>query len=337
MVPGRRVFNLYGPTEATIWSTFAECVADGQPPPIGRPIGNVRCYVLDRQGQLVPRGVAGELYIGGVGVARGYWKREEQSTQRFLPDPFIEDPKARMYRTGDLVRWRADGQLEFQGRIDTQVKVRGFRIELGEVEAVLRRHPGVGEAVVECREDAPGDRRLVAYLVAERSAPPPVPEIRDFVSARLPGYMVPASWVVLPALPLTPNGKVDRKALPAPDGERQLDDPFVAARNELEADICTIWCEVLQLNRVGIDDNFFELGGNSLLLIRMRSLLAERLGREVPVVDLFESPTIRLLASRCAKHIDGAAGRHSVQALSKVHARARSQRKAMRERQEAAE
>ena len=293
LAPGRRVFNLYGPTECTIWSTMAQCVADGRSPPIGRPIGNVPCYVLDRKCQPLPVGVTGELYVGGVGVARGYWQREELNRQRFLPDPFTSEPKARMYRTGDLVRWRADGQLEFQGRIDKQVKVRGFRIETGEVEAVLKQCTEVREAVVISREDVPGEQHLSGYLVAEQGVLLSVPEVREYLRARLPSYMVPTSWLVLESLPLTPNGKVDLTALPAPDGERQLEHAYVAPRNPLEAQIATIWSQVLKLNQVGIDDNFFDLGGHSLLAAQVVSRIRSELASEMALTNLFTYPTVR--------------------------------------------
>lgn len=298
LTPDRRVFNLYGPTECTIWATMAQCVADGRPPPIGRPIGNVPCYVLDKKGQLLPVGVTGELYVGGAGVARGYWRREELSRQCFLPDPFAHDSKARIYRTGDRARWRSDGQLEFQGRIDKQVKVRGFRIETGEVEAVLKRHTDVREAVVISREDVPGEQHLVGYLVAENDAELSVSEVREYVRARLPGYMVPTSWLVLEALPLTPNGKVDLASLPALGGDRQVDEEYVAPRSELEAQIASIWSQVLKLNKVGIDDNFFDLGGHSLLATQVVSRVRSELSCDMALTDLFTSPTVRGIALR---------------------------------------
>ena len=292
----RRIFNLYGPTEATIWSTSAECAADGTTPPIGRPIGNVRCYVLDRCGKLAPIGTPGELCIGGVGVARGYWQRPELNRERFLPDPFSDDDDSLMYRTGDQVRWRSDGQLEFSGRIDAQVKLRGFRIELGEIEAVVGSHPGVDAVVVECMEIEPGDQHVVAYLVQAGEDPPAVAQLREYARARLPGYMVPSSWVALTALPLTPNGKVDRAALPNPGGDRQVEESYLAPRTELEQRIARIWCEVLGVERVGIDDNFFDLGGNSLLATKLVSRVLTELSLNLALTQLFNAPTIRQIA-----------------------------------------
>jgi amino acid adenylation domain-containing protein len=306
--PGRRMFNLYGPTEGTIWSTIAECVADGRVPTIGRPIGNVPCYVLDPGGRLSPVGVPGELHVGGTGVAAGYWRRDALSAERFLRDPFAE-PKARMYRTGDRVRWRPDGQLEFLGRIDSQVKVRGYRIELGEVEHALASHPGVREAVVVVREDRPGDRRLVCYVVDEPGVETvPAAALRAHLQSRLPAYMVPSAIVHLQALPLTPNGKVDRAALPAPAGERQTEQAFVAPRNELEQRIAAIWCEVLGVAQVGIDDNFFDLGGHSLLLVRLRARLEAELGVTLPMVKLFQHPTVAAVA----RSLEGERGQASL-------------------------
>ena len=297
LAPGRRMFNLYGPTEGTIWSTIAPCVADGRAPAMGRPIDNVPCYVLDTHGKLAPVGVPGELHVGGVGVAIGYWRRDTLSAQRFLRDPFAADPQARMYRTGDRVRWRADGQLEFLGRIDSQVKLRGYRIEPGEVERALASHAGVLEAVVVVREDMPGDRRLVGYVVHKPGAAVvSATELRAHVRSQLPGYMVPQAIVRLEALPLTPNGKVDRGALPEPEGERQSEQAYLAPRTELERLLAAIWCEVLRIKQVSVHDNFFELGGDSIMSMQIVAR-SNRAGIGLTPKQIFLHQTVAELAA----------------------------------------
>ncbi len=299
------LWNLYGPTETTIWST-AERVGPGRGAvPIGRPIANTRVYLLDAAGAPVPVGVTGRLFIGGAGVARGYWGREALTAERFVADPFrgpsIGQPGARMYDTGDLARWRADGRLEYLGRGDTQVKLRGYRIELGEIEAVIARAPGVAQAVVLVREDRPGDQRLVAYLVPQPGAVPTEEGLRATAAQLLPAFMVPAAWVMLPALPLTPNGKVDRQALPPPRAAAPLvaTDP-VPPRSETEQRLAAIWRALLHVNQIGVHDNFFDIGGHSLLVVALQGRLLEAFGIELPVVALFEHPTIAALASRLA-------------------------------------
>jgi len=295
--------NTYGPTEATIIATSyeAEGEIEGEVP-IGQPIANVRLYVLDRHLQPVPVGVPGELCIGGVAVARGYLNRPELTAERFIPDPFAPLPGggtggdgARLYKTGDLVRYRADGNIEFLGRVDHQVKVRGFRVELGEIEVALSQHPAVGEAVVLARED--GNKRLVGYVVPEGEQSPGVTALRGFLRGRLPEYMIPSAFVVLESLPLTPSGKVDRRALPAPDGARpELEAVYVAPRTPMEELLANIWAQVLGIGRVGVHDNFFELGGHSLLATQLISRLHEAFQVELPLRDLFESPTVAALA-----------------------------------------
>ncbi|HVS00840.1 MAG TPA: amino acid adenylation domain-containing protein, partial [Thermoanaerobaculia bacterium] len=285
-----RVFNLYGPSEDTTYSTWAQAPADGSAPSIGAPIAGTRAYVLDARGGLAPVGVPGELYLGGEGLARGYLGRPELTGERFVPDPFGSGE--RLYRTGDLVRRRADGALDFLGRLDHQVKIRGFRIELGEVEAALLRHPGVREAVAVAREDTPGDKRLVAYVALEPGVEPG--ELRGWLARTLPEAMLPSAWVVLPALPLTPNGKVDRKALPAP--ERSEASAFTAPHSPTEELLAGIWAEVLGVERVGLQDNFFELGGHSLLAARVVSRVRSVLGVELPLRALFQQPTLGGLA-----------------------------------------
>ena len=293
--PGGEIVNEYGPTETVVGCcvhTAAPGDASGSVP-IGRPIANARLYVADARMGLLPAGAAGELLIGGEGVARGYLGRPALTAERFVPDPFGAEPGARLYRTGDRARRRADGTLEFLGRLDHQLKVRGYRVEPGEIEAALLEHPGVSEAVVIAREDAPGDRRLVGYVVSAGGAS--TDELRNHLRARLPEHMVPAAIVALDALPLTPNGKLDRRALPAPEygGGAAA---YVAPEDALERAIAEVWCEVLGAERVGAEDNFFDLGGNSLLLVRVHDRLARTLGREVEVVDLFRHSTVRRLA-----------------------------------------
>ncbi len=263
------VWNMYGPTETTIWSATSPVEAGPGPVSIGPPIMNTEFYVLDEKGRPVPIGVAGELHIGGDGVALGYWNRPRLTAEKFLPDPFRGDPRYRLYKTGDLVRRRPDGTLDFLGRLDTQVKVRGFRIETAEVEHVLKQYPGVRHCVVVAREDAPGDKRLVAYVVAT----PPVPaagELRRFLSAKLPSYMVPSVFCSLDALPYTPNGKIDRKALPRPDANGTERNPdAVAPRNPLERTLAPICADVLQLASVGVQDDLFDLGADSLQVFQI--------------------------------------------------------------------
>ncbi len=289
-----RVWNLYGPSEDTTYSTFARVPRAGSAAPaIGRPLTATRTYVLAQGGEVQPVGVPGELYLGGAGLARGYLHRPDLTAERFLPDPFAPEPGARLYRTGDRVRWTAGGELEFLGRLDHQVKIRGFRIELGEIEAVLRRLPGVREAVVLAREDASGDRRLVAYVVGDIATE----GLRQALCERLPDYMVPAAFVALSALPLTPNGKVDRKALPAPERESALE-TYLPPRTPVEEVLSGIWAEVLDLERAGATDHFFELGGHSLLATRVMSRLRAAFGVEMPLRDLFAAPRLADLATR---------------------------------------
>ncbi|HEY0077786.1 MAG TPA: amino acid adenylation domain-containing protein [Pyrinomonadaceae bacterium] len=301
-----RVVNLYGPSEDTTYSTVAVQPRGAKhEPTIGRPITNTEVFVLDEHLQLVPVGVAGELYIGGSGLARGYLNRPELTAERFIPNPFGEAIGERLYRTGDLARRLADGEIEFLGRVDYQVKIRGFRIELGEIEAAIGRNAGVGEAVVLAREDAPGDRRLVAYAVAREGASLSVEELRGYLKTKLPEYMIPSAFVVLDAFPLTPNGKIDRKALPAPATERdEASSTFVAPRNEQEAQLARLWEEVLQVRLVGVRDNFFDLGGHSLLAVKLFSRIEEETGSTLPLSTLFESATVesqvKMLRSRVA-------------------------------------
>ncbi len=290
------LYNLYGPTENSVCATWMLVPSSDRDaaPPIGRPIDNAQIYVLDRNFQLVPVGVPGEMCIGGASLARGYRNRPELTAEKFIPNPFSNQPGSRLYRTGDLVRYLPDGNLEFLGRIDEQVKVRGFRIELGEIETVLASHPAVREVAVIAREDTPGQKRLAAYVVPTAASVSNA-ELAAFLRKKLPDYMVPPAFVTMSALPLTPNGKVDRKALPAPDdsGTRHS---FVAPRTPLEDVLANIWAEVLHRDRVGVHDDFFELGGHSLLATQVVSRVRQALGTELPLRMLFEAPTLAGLA-----------------------------------------
>ncbi|HEY0604990.1 MAG TPA: non-ribosomal peptide synthase/polyketide synthase, partial [Herpetosiphonaceae bacterium] len=296
--------NAYGPTEGTIDTTFWVCPRSDEPqtPLLGRPLPNVQVYVLDRRMQPLPIGVPGELYIGGVQLARGYLNRPELTAERFVPNPFSALSGGRLYRTGDLVRYQADGNLEFLGRIDEQVKLRGFRIELGEIEAVLKQHPAVHESVVVVREDQGRDPRLVAYVVTEPGSDEGESgraDVRAYLAERLPGYMVPSAVVLLHVLPLTANGKLDRQALPQPVWSGSPDTSgFAAPRTPTEELIAGVWAAVLGVEQISIHDNFFALGGHSLLATQVVARLRHLLEREIPLRLLFEAPTIAALASR---------------------------------------
>ncbi|MCB9797951.1 MAG: amino acid adenylation domain-containing protein, partial [Alphaproteobacteria bacterium] len=297
---GRRVLNLYGPTEATIEVSHWEGTPDscvGSSLPIGRPITNTRLYVLDTTGALAPIDAPGELHISGIGLARGYLGRPGLTAARFLPDPF-GPPGSRMYRTGDLCRWRADGNLEFLGRLDHQVKIRGFRIELGEIEAALSGHTAVRQCVVLARGDR-GEAKLVAYIVGESVS---VSTLREHLTLSLPDYMLPSAFIWLDALPLTPNGKLDRKALPAPELDREaLSGGYLAPRTPTEAALCAIWSEVLGVECVGVEDNFFELGGHSLRVTQIAARITSTLDVQIPVRELFGASTVAAQAALVAR------------------------------------
>ncbi len=291
------VWNMYGPTETTIWSATGEVKAGEGPVVIGPPIDNTQFYVLEANGQLVPIGVPGELYIGGDGLARGYFHRAELTAEKFVASQFSGDPNAKLYKTGDLVRRLSDGAIEFLGRLDHQVKLRGFRIELGEIETVLARYPGVREAVVIVREDTAGDKRLVAYVTSDQQALTVTP-VREFLTGKLPNYMLPSAVVRMEAMPLTPNGKIDRKALPTPDiGRPTREKEFVAPRTNEEKLLASIWAEVLHLERVSTHDNLFELGADSLHIFQIAAR-AGKAGINIAPAQFLRHRTIAALLAQ---------------------------------------
>ncbi len=297
---GAALHNLYGPTEAAVDVTYWACMYqnDERTIPIGRPIANTYIYLLDRQSRLVPFGAPGELHIGGVALARGYANRPDLTAEKFVPNPFADEPGARLYKTGDLARYRPDGAIEYLGRLDHQVKICGIRIELGEIEAALGAHPAVREVVVMAREDTPGDKRLVGYIVADQQSTPSSRILRDFLAERLPAYMRPAAIVPLDALPLTPNGKVDRTALPAPDWARLIErHGFMAPRTSVAELLATVWSPILHIAQIESQDNFFDLGGHSLIATQMISRVRDAFGVDVSMRDLFEHPTLAALAN----------------------------------------
>ena len=302
---GASVWNLYGPTEATVWATCSEVKAaelvdssNDAPVTIGRPIANTQIYILDAQLQPVPVGVPGELFIGGSGLALGYLNRPDLTAAKFIPDPFSRDSAARLYRTGDLARYLPDGKIEFFGRIDHQVKIRGFRIELGEIEAVLSQHSHVNQCVVIAREYAPGDKRLVAYVVLADRETPTINDFRQFLKQSLPEYMIPSIFVHLESLPLTPNGKINRRVLPPPDmADISSAATYIAPRSPLEKKLAQIWRQVLKLEQVSIHDNFFDLGGHSLLAVHLFADIKKAFDQDLPLTTIFQAPTIEELAT----------------------------------------
>ena len=300
-----KVYNLYGPSEDTTFSTFALIEKDARTqPPIGRPLSQSRMYVLDGNQRPVPLGAMGELCIGGEKLARGYFGRPELTALRFIPNPWSEIGGERLYRTGDLAKYRADGTLDYAGRIDHQVKVRGFRIELGEVEAALRAHDGVKDVVVTATEGIGERKRLIGYVVEKRPGSAGANDLRRYLKPKLPEFMIPSAYVVLDRMPLNRNGKVDRRALPAPAPEaRHLTPPtsYVAPRSELERSIGAIWQELLGVEEIALDENFFELGGNSLLMVQLRLKLRKVLNRDVPIMELFRNPTVASLAGSASR------------------------------------
>jgi amino acid adenylation domain-containing protein len=306
-----QLVNTYGPTEATVVATMyklpgsASAELDGREVPIGRAIHNVQTYVLDQCLQPVPIGVPGELHIGGAGLARGYFNRPELTEEKFIPSPFSDEPGTRLYKTGDLACYQSDGNIKFLGRLDNQVKIRGFRIELGEIEAALAQHPVVRETVVLAQQDAPSDKRLIAYVVTYEGQEPTVSELRRFLKEKLPEYMVPSTFVMLETLPLTPNGKLDRRALPAPDTSRRgLEEGFVSPRDTIELQLAQIWEDVLDVHPVGVRDNFFDLGGHSLLAVNLIAKIQQQFGKNLPLATLFQGSTIEHLAGILSQQTD---------------------------------
>jgi amino acid adenylation domain-containing protein len=293
------VWNLYGPTETTIWSSVYRVLGNEERSiPIGHPIANTTLHVLGRERELLTEGTEGELYIGGDGLARGYFNRPELTAEKFVSDPFSNASGARMYRTGDLARRRADGNVEYLGRIDHQVKIRGFRIELGEIESVLEQHADVKQAVVVAREDRPGDKFLAAYFVSGTSKKPRVSVLREHLAQKLPDYMVPAAFIELQSFPTTPNAKVDRKALPAPQAADFSNGEYIAPRNEVEQKLVAMWESILGISPIGVRTSFFDLGGRSILAARLFMQISRDFGKDVPLAALFEAPTIEQLAKR---------------------------------------
>jgi len=308
------VWNMYGPTETTIWSATTRVEPGARIVPIGPPIANTQFLVLDGNRQIVPIGVPGELWIGGEGVARGYWNDPRQTAERFVSNPFSTDAHSHFYRTGDLVRYLPDGRLEFLGRSDTQVKVRGFRIETSEVESVLRQYPGVRECVVDAREVDAGDKRLVAYIVGPRPTPPPG-ELRRFIAGRLPDYMVPSLFVELDVLPLTPNGKVNRKGLPAPGQKhRERNGSHTAPRNPTEALLAKICTDVLKLDQIDVEESLFDLGADSIHLFQIVAR-AEDMGVRISPTQIMSGRTISVICSELGEGKNGTRKSHEPQLI----------------------
>jgi amino acid adenylation domain-containing protein len=304
------VWNFYGPTETTIWSTCWK-VVPGAPISIGRPVANTQLYILDSNNHPVPVGVAGELHIGGDGVAQGYVGRPDLTEAKFMRNPFTNDSEARLYKTGDSARYLPDGTVECLGRLDQQVKIRGFRVELGEIEAALRGHSGVADALVVARDDGSGEKKLIGYLVA-RNGPPPLSELRELVRAKLPHYMVPAHFVVLEEFPKTPNGKIDAKRLPAPESMSVKPRDYVAPRDEQERGLAEIWQQVLTLDKVSVKDDFFELGADSLSATRAFARINRRFAINLALRAIFENPTVEKLAAVVRNSAPQAAVRPSI-------------------------
>jgi acyl carrier protein len=298
------IINHYGPTETTVGSlTFAvephDVPTQSLTVPVGKPIANTSVYILDSHLRPMPTGAAGELYIGGAGLSIGYLNQPTETADRFVPNPFSDEPGARLYRTGDLTHYLPNGEIEFLGRIDHQVKVRGFRVELAEIEAVLLTHNQVRHAVVLAETAAPDSQRLLGYVVASGSKPLSVDELRSFLGQHLPDYMIPSTFIFLKTMPLTSNGKIDRASLPTPDEARpDLQRLFVAPRTPVERELAGIWAEFLKLDEVGVDDNFFELGGHSLLATQIVSRIRKAFNCEIRLRSFFESPTVAQLAER---------------------------------------
>jgi len=300
--------NLYGPTEAAVDVTFWACERQSEKTsvPIGRPIANTQIYILDKETRPAPVGVTGALHIAGVGVARGYLNRPDMTAEKFVPSPFGREPGERMYETGDLARFLPDGAIEFLGRSDYQVKIRGFRIELGEIERALAAHPAVREVVVVARETGTRDKAIVAYLSPAQENQNSAwsgSDLRKYLQAKLPEYMIPSAYVLLEMMPLTSNGKLDRRALPPPEYESERE--YLAPRTEIERGLAAVFSEVLGREKVGVNDNFFELGGHSLLATQALTRIIEKFNVEVPFRQLFEAPTVGGLAEAVSERLAG--------------------------------
>ena len=341
-MPWVELHNLYGPTEAAIDVTYWKCLADDTHAsvPIGKAIANMRVYVADKGMQPVPVGVPGELCLGGVGLARGYWGRGDLTAEQFVPDGLSGKSGERLYRTGDLVRWLEEGNLEYLGRLDHQVKIRGFRIELGEIEAALQEHDSVRQAVVIARENEAGDKRLVAYVVSElqdeksdngsRRVELRISELREHLLGKLPEYMVPSAYVQLEKFPLNHNGKIDRNNLPQPDTDTP-EQEYVGPRNATEETLCRLWQEVLRRERVGVHDNFFKIGGHSLMAVQLATRIREGFKLNIPLQRIFESPTIAQLAEAIDQALQAGingAPSHLLPAIKRVERKAASLRAA---------
>jgi amino acid adenylation domain-containing protein len=327
-LPGCRLINGYGPTEGTTFTcchTISVEDAEGSSIPIGRPIANTQVYLLDSENQLVPSGEAGELCIGGDGLARGYLNQPELTAAKFVRHPFRDEPEARIYKTGDLARYRPDGTIEFLGRSDNQVKISGYRIELGEIETVVMQYPSVRSTVVVARQDTPGEKKLVAYVVASEQGCS-FAELRVYLQQKLPAYMMPSAFVLMDALPLSPNGKVDRALLPVPLVAHPEPSRAKSAQSDMEQKIESAWLKVLVLQQVGLDDNFFDVGGDSLQLLAVHAEIQKKIESEFPLTDLFEYSTIRSLA----RHLAGTSGQRA--AMAKAIERARQQKTVWAER-----
>lgn len=295
---GKELWNMYGPTETTIWSAVNKIENTGGPVVIGPPIANTQFYILDKNLQPVPIGVPGELHIGGEGLARGYFKKPELTSDKFIKNPFRNEPDARMYKTGDLTRFLHDGTIEFLGRLDFQVKVRGFRIELGEIENIISTHNSVKQVVVTAKQVSGDDSRLIAYIITEHGMELTPSDLREHIKEKLPDYMIPSFFVILESFPLTPNGKIDRKSLPDPDTSSvEPETDYVEARDELEIQLTAIWKKILGLKKIGVKDNFFEIGGHSLLAAKLFAQIEKTLGKNLPLATLFQAPTIEGLAA----------------------------------------
>ncbi len=305
------LWNMYGPTETTVWSTVEKVVVDEKDKTgyinLGKPIDNTFIYVLNSEFQPVPVGYPGELFIGGDGLAKGYFNLPEMTREKFLPDPFSSRPGDRMYRTGDLVQQTDEGKLEFLNRVDSQVKIRGFRIELGEIESAMTQYPTISDNVVLVREDAPGDKKLVAYIVKRENQETDLPELRQFLRTKIPDYMVPTAFVFIDQFPLTPNGKIDRKALPAPlDSGQENTKDYIEPKTDTEKKLALIWVELLKLKRVGTDENFFEIGGHSMIAVTLMIRIEKELGIRLPLATLFDHSNIRDMAEFIDKKVEPA-------------------------------